>query len=262
MKHKNGCWIWVLDRGSIISRSDDGKPLLMMGTHQDVTARVEAVNDLEKSFKEKTVLLREVHHRVKNNMAVITSLLSLQKREINNKQQALAALDEVLNRILSMAQVHDQLYQTDSFSEINIEMYIKSLTHRIMKAYSSNQNISTNFELEKILIDINKAVPLGLLLNELITNACKHAFTGRTKGNITISFTLQNKKYYRIIVEDDGIGLPEDVKTEDKKTLGMTLIHVLAEQLYAEIKIERLESGTKFIIEFNANSEKSRCSTD
>jgi|GEM_PF-3968279 len=236
-------------KGEII-RDANAQPLGMVYVIRDITERKRAVEQIEKSLKEKTVLLKEVHHRVKNNMNVITSLLALQKERIQSKEEALASFDEAQHRVHSMALVHEQLYHHELFSEMDIGQYLKRLVAGVNQSWGRHVDISTRIAVEPGLLDINQAVPLGMLLNEVITNAYKHAFKGRDKGAITIIGKRLKDNRYSVEVKDDGVGLPVGYQVEAAKTLGMRLISLLAEQSDSVVKIKRLKKGTKCTLKF------------
>jgi PAS domain S-box-containing protein len=208
----------------------------MLVTLEDVTKEKEYQKQLEDSVKEKEVLLAEVHHRVKNNLAIVAGLIDLQKQGLNNELLE-ALLEETQNRIYSIAGVHELLYNTDSFTEVTFDKYILTLTERIKQTYKSpEQDISIDYEFETKPIGINQAIPLGLLLNELITNSFKHAFQGRKKGRIGIALHEKNDQI-KVVYSDDGKGM-KDSDFDSSQTLGVTLIKTLIVQLDAEYELD------------------------
>lgn len=208
----------------------------MLVTLEDVTKEKEYQKQLEDSVKEKEVLLAEVHHRVKNNLAIVAGLIDLQKQGLNNELLE-ALLEETQNRIYSIAGVHELLYNTDSFTEVTFDKYILTLTERIKQTYKSpEQDISIDYEFETKPIGINQAIPLGLLLNELITNSFKHAFQGRKKGRIGIALHEKNDQI-KVVYSDDGKGM-KDSDFDSSQTLGVTLIKTLIVQLDAEYDLD------------------------
>ncbi len=201
-------------------------------------------NQIEQSLKEKEILIREIHHRVKNNLQIITSMLSLQISKEEGKE-AESILRETKQRISSIALTHQMLYQNSNLSEIEITKYIENLVRQIELSFPpSNIKLITELYSNGRRISIDNAVPLGLLINELLTNSFKHAFPNNTKGTIKITLK-ENDKDCEITITDDGIGLPKNFKTAENKSMGMDLIFILAEQIDAELKIED-KNGSSF----------------
>jgi PAS domain S-box-containing protein len=200
---------------------------------------------LEAALHEKEILLREVHHRVKNNLQVIISLLSLQVRAANNPEVTEILLD-TQNRIRAMALVHEKLYRSGDLSRIEISSYIRSLVSQTFSYYGIHQQkVTLSIAWESISMDIGRAIPLGLVINELVSNSLKHAFPGDMTGTVTI----QGKKVgdrVECTISDDGIGLPADFKLEESKSLGLRLVSSLMEQLHGKIERVPVEKGTTF----------------
>lgn len=220
---------------------------MMYSQFQDFNLRLQEKSDAEESMKlairEKETLLAEVHHRVKNNLAVITSLLNLQMNVVNNDYTR-NVLRESRNRISSMALIHQKLYQHANVEQIDFGSYASELVDEIRRSYPENttETIKINLEVEHIPISLTKAVPAGLVLNELLSNCYKHAFAGLRSGIIYIRFKNLNDQYV-LEVEDNGVGLSGDFKMENQESLGMTIIQSLAEQIDAEINMSGV-SGT------------------
>jgi PAS domain S-box-containing protein len=222
-----------LNIGHMVPDAKSEKQMLVI--LEDRTQVKEYQKKLENSIAEKEVLLSEVHHRVKNNLAIITGLIELQKAGIVDEGLNVI-LKETQNRIYSIATVHELLYNTDSFVQVSFEEYGKKLISRIREMFtSSDQKVDVIHRIETKEININQAIPLGLLLNELITNSCKHAFVEREKGTIHIKVT-ENDGIVEVEYRDDGIGFDLQ-KFEESNTLGVTLIKTLIEQLDAEYEI-------------------------
>jgi PAS domain S-box-containing protein len=223
-----------LNIGQMVSDSHSDKQMLVI--LEDRTQVREYQKKLESSIAEKEVLLSEVHHRVKNNLAIITGLIELQKAGIEDEGLNII-LKETQNRIYSIASVHELLYNTDSFIEVSFEEYGEKLIERIREMFtSSSQKVEIIHEFETKDININQAIPLGLLLNELITNSFKHAFGGRDKGTIYIGVHEKNG-IIDLEYRDNGVGF--DIKKfEESNTLGVTLIKTLITQLDAELEID------------------------
>lgn len=215
---------------------------------EDVTNRKKAENKIKASLKEKDLLLSEIHHRVKNNLQIISSLLSLQERYIADKD-ARDIFIESKNRVRSMAAIHDSLYASSNFSSIKLEDYVRSLANMLFSTYKKDPNtVRLIIDLEGIDYDINTAVPLGLIINELLTNSIKHAFPGGREGLIEISINKEDGNSH-MIIKDNGVGIPEDVDFENTTTLGVMLVKSLVSQLDGELKLYRGE-GTKITLDF------------
>lgn len=221
----------------------------VIGILRDVTERKQAEERIKASLREKDVLLREIHHRVKNNMQIISSLLRLQSRLVKDDKMV-EMFKESQNRIRSMALIHEKLYQTEDLSRINFADYIRSLTVHLFHTYRVNPNIvKMNTELEEVYLNINKAIPCGLVINELVSNALKHAFPNGKRGEIHVKFYSNRQKRKKLIVSDDGIGLPEDFNFREPETLGLQLVNDLVKQVEGRIKLDGTK-GTTFSISF------------
>ncbi|MFQ6039075.1 MAG: PAS domain S-box protein, partial [Candidatus Aminicenantales bacterium] len=223
----------------------------VMGILRDVTERKRAEDILRTSLEEKEVLLREIHHRVKNNMQIISSLLRLQARTIKDPRMQ-EMFKESQNRIRSMALIHEKLYQTEDLTRINFAQYIRSLTVHLFHTYKVNPNIvRINTRVDDIFLDINRAIPCGLVVNELVSNSLKHAFPDGRKGEIRILLTREKRKKVRLVVGDNGVGLPQEVDHRDPRTLGLQLVYDLVRQLDGKIRLDRTK-GSTFVITFQA----------
>ncbi|GEM_PF-868224 len=220
---------------------------------REIKERIQAEMQVKKSLKEKEVLLKEIHHRVKNNMQVILSLLRLQSSQVTDKN-SLEILKSSQNRIRTMALVHEKLYQSEDLANIDFGDYIKSLTTNLFHTYmNSSLKVEVNVKAEKIPIEINYAIPCGLIVNELVTNSLKYAFppSWKGEGRIDIVLRLIDKEDVELIVQDNGIGIPEDINLRESKSMGLSLVHILGEdQLGGRIEVER-NGGTKFKIRFS-----------
>jgi PAS domain S-box-containing protein len=244
---KDGSTYWVdLEMSPFPAEEDD--MLYWAGINRDISEQVKHRDALEKSLHEKDTLLAEVHHRVKNNLAVISGLLEMQSFNADNEEIA-GALQESQSRIQSIATVHEILYQSDSFANIELATYIDELVSYIAGTFNHDgTNIRFKKDVESISLTVKQAVPCGLLLNELITNAYKHAFRDLDKGTIVISMK-RNKNTIQLEVRDDGIGLPKDLNAEKPSSLGMKLIKTLVRQLEGSLTIER-KPATAFKVLF------------
>jgi len=229
--------------------ANDKKFLGTYGAARDITERKLAEEQIKASLKEKEILLKEIHHRVKNNMQVISSMLSLQSQHIKDKD-SLAMFQESQSRIRAMALIHEKLYSSEDLSHIDIASYIHSLTHQLITSYSTAASrVGMNIAITDIFLTITTAIPCGLIINELVTNALKHAFPHQQDGTITVSMTPSNTDSLILTVSDTGIGFPEGIDFRNTTTLGMQLVISLTEQLDGTITLDS-SKGTTFTITF------------
>ncbi len=216
---------------------------------RNVTETIEYEYMLVESVKEKEILLKEVHHRVKNNLQVINSILNLQSSYVDDPK-TLEIINESQNRIRSMSYIHESLYQTKDFSAINFADFITNLVQNLVHSYQLYQDkIDLKLNIEPVKLALDQAIPCGLILNELVSNALKYAYPHDQKGQIVIE-VFEKKGKLSIGVEDFGIGLAEDFKIENSESLGLSLVHTLVDQLDGELMLKRL-GGTKFLITFD-----------
>jgi|GEM_PF-2539299 len=225
-----------------------GEDFTVMYTMRDITHHKQAEAQIQASLDEKEVLLREIHHRVKNNLQIISSLLNLQSSYLKDETSR-DVLKESKDRVKSMAMIHQKLYQSGNFEEIEMGEYIEYLVNGLFSSYGvDSDKIKLNTDLQKIYLDIDTAIPLGLIINEIITNSIKHAFPGELKGEIFIKI-FQEGENYLIVVADNGVGLPEDLDVEKTASLGMQLVNNLVRQIDGELELKRTR-GTEFRIKF------------
>ncbi|MBP7736234.1 MAG: PAS domain S-box protein [Spirochaetes bacterium] len=220
---------------------------------RDITERKRAEEQARTDLKEKDVLLKEIHHRVKNNLNVITSLLGLQSDQLEGKGEVVEAFRESRNRIFSMALVHEKLYQTKDYTRVNFKEYIEEMAGELMRAYAVGNNVSLEYGIDNVLLDINMAIPCGLILNELVSNALKHAFPGMAPGTIGIFLRAGEGGSHELIVSDNGRGLPPGFDIEAVESLGLKLVKILSEQIGGTLAIES-GRGAKFTIAFTDGS--------
>jgi PAS domain S-box-containing protein len=224
---------------------------------RDITPRKQAEEALRASLHEKEILLKEIHHRVKNNMQVISSLLNLQSRHLTDKA-AIEMFRESQHRIRSMALVHEKLYQSKDLSRIDFSKYIESLIMFLFHSYRVNSDlVRMKTEVGDVLLDINSAIPCGLIINELVMNAVKHAFPEGRKGEIIVSLKPSGDDRFTLAVSDDGVGFPAGLDFRKTETLGMQLVTMLVDQLDGTISLER-KPGTRFEIVFRELKYKQR----
>lgn len=216
---------------------------------QRIEERRQSEKAVKEALDEKNILISELHHRVKNNLAIISGLFSL---KINDDlhEDAKNVLLESRNRVRSMALIHNRLYKSDNMTNVNFEEYAKELISEISASYPAVANsVKIDTDIKNVSININSAIPCGLILNELLTNAYKHAFRDKTNGHINVSFINDNNAIV-MRVEDNGVGLPEDYK--QKQSLGVTVIESLSEQLDGSFNFSN-NNGTCFELRFKYN---------
>ena len=237
---------------------DKGDVEYVICAADDITERKRAEERIKASLREKEVLLREIHHRVKNNLQVVSSLLNMQARAIKDKE-TIDILAESKNRINAMALIHAQLYESKDLSEINMKRFIDKLLTQLFQSYPvEGTKITTIVRVADYPFPISNAVPVGLIVNELLTNAIKYAFVNRKEGRIEIILSASEKGRIILTVSDNGLGLPEGFDINANKTLGLRLVRILAEdQLQGKLGIISKE-GTTFRVEFEIENNGAR----
>lgn len=244
---KNGQISWLEVYLNPIKNESDEVIELSCIAH-DITDKKLTDEKIRQSLKEKEVLLKEVHHRVKNNLQVISSILNLQSSYVRDKKM-LELLHESRNRIKSMAFVHESLYQTKDFSNINFKEYIENISRNLLHSYANPQmSPELNLDLAEIQLNLDTAVPCGLIVNELLSNAFKYAFKDGRKGRIDVKLREKHDQI-TLLISDNGPGLPETVDYRQTESLGLQLVVTLVEQINGKIKLEN-KKGAKFTIEF------------
>lgn len=198
--------------------------------------------------KQKENLLREIHHRVKNNFAILVSLINMQKAQ-SQSEDVKQSLTNLQLRIRTMALVHEMLYRSEDFEKISFPDYVRSVASVISATYG-RMNVHLEFQMDPVIINIETAIPLGLMLNELLSNAYRHAFTENVGGAIAIIFK-KNKapNYYALTIADTGKGLPDGFSMEGSKTMGLQIVDILVKQIEARLLIEQ-QKGTSFTVIF------------
>ena len=208
-------------------------------------------NEIEKRINEKETLLREVHHRVKNNLQTVSSLLSLQSRNIEDKKMK-SIIKSSQNRVISMAMVHEMLYMRDDLSKIEYKAYVQELSEFLIRSLKGAENkVKLNIDIPDIKLGIDTAIPLGLLINEAITNALKYGITDDNEGEISIAIRQEKNHDYVLYIGDDGVGYPDSIDHKTIKSLGLKLIHNLARQLKGTISKDSTKKGTNYIVKFS-----------
>jgi PAS domain S-box-containing protein len=228
----------------------NGKIIGAVAVNTDITGKKKAENQIKNSLKEKEVLLRELYHRTKNNMQVISSILGLKAASIDDKATS-DILEEMKNRILAIALVHQKLYQSHNLSRVDLKEYITDLIHLIDSSYAVHENrVNLSLDLESITVVIDMAIPCGLIINELVSNSLKYAFPADARGNVEIRLRRLPNGLVELIVGDNGIGMSEKSLNEVNK-LGLQLVRIIAEdQLQAETKVSG-KNGIKWTFRFN-----------
>jgi len=237
----------VIFSGSVV-KDKKGKIVNIVCVAKDITELKQAKEKIKASLREKEVLLREIHHRVKNNLQVISSLLILQSKQISGKKNQ-ELFQESQNRVKSMALIHEKLYQSQDLASINFKEYLNTLIIGLFRSYQSHSShVELKLNVEDITLGIDSAIPCGLIINELVSNSLKYAFPNGREGVISVVLRYLNKKDVELVVSDNGIGMPEDLDFRNSKSLGLHLVTILAEdQLGGEIKLSR-DNGTEFRI--------------
>ncbi|MDQ7824167.1 MAG: histidine kinase dimerization/phosphoacceptor domain -containing protein [Candidatus Eremiobacteraeota bacterium] len=253
----------VASKGSSEKFEIDFKPLAMclsvsvhsnekgyfVATFENITERRQAEEKIKSLLAEKELLLREVHHRVKNNMNVIMSLLSLQSQALKD-QSAVSSLEDARSRVQSMMVLYDKLYRSSDFRKISTREYLSALIDEIVGIFPARRFLTIEKHIDDLVLDSEILSPLGMIINELLTNAMKHSFPGRDKGIITVSLSKKDNEG-TLIIEDNGIGVSETIDIAAPEGFGLQLVGMLAEQLGGTIRLER-QKGAKFIVEFKA----------
>ncbi|MBD2097778.1 PAS domain S-box protein [Trichocoleus sp. FACHB-591] len=246
---KDGSYYWV-DTTIVPFLNEQSQPFQYLSIRFDITNRKQIEEDMRTSLREKEVLLKEIHHRVKNNLQIISSLLNLQAQYLNDSA-ALAIFRESQNRIESMALIHEKLYQSKDMARINASEYIYDLVTNLFYTYEINSEaIALKINIDEIWLGLDTAIPCGLIINELVLNALKHAFPKGHTGEICISFGLRDAHHLMLVVSDTGVGLPRDLDYQNTDSLGLQLVNALTQQLEGVIEINQ-SNGVKFEIVFS-----------
>ncbi|MCC5914004.1 MAG: PAS domain-containing protein [Balneolaceae bacterium] len=247
---EDGSYANVFDKGTVI-RNRDGKALQILGGIQDVTELKRSEKFIRRSLKEKETLLAEIHHRVKNNLALISSMLQLQAFKDENKEFQSKLLDSTI-RIKSIANIHEQLYQASSFSEMEFGDSIRRLIVTIQNTIQTTLHLDFEYDLDSVELKVTEAIPCSLIVNEVITNIIKHAYPERDKGEVQISLKRSDESI-SLTIQDDGVGLPEDFNEAESGSLGLQLIQTLSKQIGAEYTYSSCDKGTTFKLNFSVN---------
>jgi PAS domain S-box-containing protein len=254
LKTKSNNMLYVSVNAHFLFDSNNN-PIGIEGSLRDITERKNIEIQLQKSLEEKEMLLKEIHHRVKNNLMIISNLLNIQSGYIKDKTSQ-DIFKESQNRARSMALIHERLYRSTDLKSINFGDYIQTLTTELFQTYIPDpDHVNLNLNVEEEMVDINTTVPLGLIVNELITNSMKHAFKDGRKGEINIEF--HKNEEFVLIVSDTGIGFPDDLDYKNTDSLGLQLVNGLVNQINGQIELDR-SHGTQFKITFKELEYKER----
>ena len=241
-RKKNGELYWESASISPI-KNDHGIISHFLAVKEDITERKKAEEMILKNLEEKNVLLSEIHHRVKNNMAIITSLLELQTGFENGDQHPEILIQDLQSRIKSMGLVHELVYQSKNFSEINTRDLIQRLVTDLQNIYKpADKEITVDLECDDILLDINTSIPFTLLINESLTNSYKHAFSDQESGSIAITFRKEGDAH-RLVIQDNGKGVPDLDRLNHPSSFGYTIIHGLAKQIRCKLAFSGPDTG-------------------
>ncbi|MBN1783207.1 hypothetical protein JW948_18875 [bacterium] len=215
---------------------------------KEIDERLKAEEALQKSLADKSALLQEIHHRVKNNLTIISSLLSLQESRIHEKEDIKSSFEDIRNRIMAMSLVHEQLYNSETLSHIDMPQYIDRLMQKLVSAFDSQHRIQVEMNIDPVVLNIETAIPCGIIINEIITNAYKHAFGDYVQGEIKLQLR-KNEDMYLLNICDNGPGLPQDIDMNKTDSLGLSLISLLTKQLGGHVVVEN-RGGCCITLEF------------
>jgi two-component sensor histidine kinase len=224
------------------------------GIMLDIAERKRAEEQIRNSLKEKEILLKEIHHRVKNNLQIISTLLDLQSDSFV-EDQSRRFFEDCQNRIRSMAMIHEKLYEASDFVSIDFGEYLKNLTNSLFTTYVSDRRITLTVEAGEMALEIDDAIPCGLIVNELVSNSMKYAFPEGRTGTLTVRLQVGDGDRITLTVEDNGVGFPPDLDFRDTETLGLQLVNLLVKQIHGEIELEK-GPGTIFRIKFRRSLKR------
>jgi len=250
----------LFSRGNVVLTEGD-QPVSIVVTGIDITERKKDEELIKKALQEKEVLLKEIHHRVKNNLQIISSLLNLEAGKTQD-ERVFDIISTSQNRIKSMALIHEKLYQSKEFSRVDFPGYIRSLLDSLFLSYTNgSRSVYTELDLSPLFLDINTAIPLALIINELVSNSLEHAFPDGRKGIISIGLKAAGDGDYTLSVADDGVGISDGLDLENTKTLGLQLVNMLTQQIGAVIEMDRGmqpkgRKGAEFRITFSEKTSQ------
>ena len=215
----------------------------------DIAGKKEAEEKLKESLLEKEILLQEIHHRAKNNLQVISTLLRFQRRQ-SSDEDIQKILREIQNRLDIMAFIHEKLYGSKQLLSVDLETYLRSIATKLMQSLNLKSNkTKLIIDIDNLKLNIKAAIPCALIINELITNSIKYAFPGNMEGEITVKLYRDNKGIFQLKVADNGVGIPDEIDFDTTRSIGLKIVRLLVNQLHGEINLSRL-AGTQFEISF------------
>ncbi|MBD3415019.1 MAG: PAS domain S-box protein [Candidatus Aminicenantes bacterium] len=230
-------------------RDADGKVDKLLSVSRDISKQKNVLEQIQKALKEKNVMLQEIHHRVKNNMQIISSLLNLQSQRVTDKK-TLESFRICRDRIKAMALIHESLYESQDLAEVDFASYVKKMTTHLFAANRSlSEQVNLKMDVENIFLDINKAIPVGLIINELVSNSFKHGFPGKKKGSVSIKMKAEEKDTCTLVIADTGVGLPKEYDWKNPTTLGIQLVTDLVKQIDGTLDFH-CQKGTRVQIKF------------
>lgn len=247
IQHIDGSIRTVLWNSATLLSADGEIPLATISQIQDITGRKIAEEKIKNLLAEKELILKEVHHRIKNNMATVKGLFSLQADTLKNPE-AIAALKDASSRVQSMVVLYEKLYQSIGSDQVAVRNYLPSLVDEIVANFPNSAKVKVEKKIADFVLNAKKLQPLGIIINELLTNIMKYAFAGRSDGLITVSAELKGNRV-SLAIQDNGIGMPETVDFENSTGFGLRLVSILTKQIAGTIRIER-GNGTRVILEF------------
>lgn len=251
----DGTLMWV-DFSLTPVFDETGTVVLLIPEGRDITGRKRIEEQVRASLREKEVLLKEIHHRVKNNLAVISSLFFLQSTYTRD-ESTIHILQESQDRVRSMAMVHESLYRSENFAAVDFSEYGAALSEQLLHTYSLSGQIRLKNEFQRVKINMDQAVPCGLILNELISNALKHAFPIGRSGEITVGLHVSASGVCLLRVADNGVGIPADRDVNSRRSLGVRLIRSLTKQLDGQFEFVPANPGTEARLTFQVHSDNS-----
>ncbi|MCP4716257.1 MAG: PAS domain S-box protein [Deltaproteobacteria bacterium] len=229
--------------------SNDKDKQVIHTVWRDITDRKMAEKQTKASLAEKEVLLKEVHHRVKNNLSIVSGLMSLQAADMDSPESC-EAFAECRDRINAVALVHNTLYRSNTLAKIDYSVYARDLSRAVLDICGRDGQIRLDFAAESVFLEIDIAINCGLILNELLTNAFKHAFPNDNEGSVRVVFAVRDDGHYSLCVSDNGVGLSTDVDFQNPETLGLKLVNMLTRQLKGSLNIDKKNTGTAITITF------------
>jgi len=251
MRHKAGHWIWIHDRGKVVTWTDEGSPLLMFGTHVDITEHIEAKQRIEKLLHQKEVLLQEAHHRIRNNMHTVMSLLSIEAAMAAHPD-AETALSEARNRLQSMTLLYDKLFRSQRIDAMPAASYLAPLVDQIVSIFPAGSEVTVQKEIDDVVLNASTLSSLGIIANEFITNAMKHAFGDGRKGRLAVTLRAERGSVC-LAIKDNGPGFSESELSGQMSGVGITLVKTLAEQIGGTVTVEK-GAGTRAAVKFQIDA--------